>query len=247
MKAVKSALLMMAMLPLVVGIAGCGSSGKTQTIKVYAAASLKKPFTELAKSFAVSHPGIKVEFNFGGSPTLVEQVNNGAPADILATASLATMKNATTAVNPHPFVTNVLEIAVPQSNPAHIASLADLARPGVKVAICQQAVPCGAVAATVLDKAHVTIKPATEETDVTSVLTKVSLDEVDAGLVYVTDVKGDSSVRGVEIPAALNSVTTYPIAVLKGSTHQSAAQAFVDYIEGAQGRALFTAEGWGRP
>lgn len=232
-------------------LAACGSSSSNsssnQTIVVFAAASLQKPFTELAQSFEASHPGITVRFDFGGSPTLVTQVNNGAPADVLATASLKTMKMATSAVSPKTFATNVLEIAVPTANPAHITGLADLARAGVKVAVCQAAVPCGVVAAEVLKKAHLTITPATEEVDVTAVLTKVALDEVDAGLVYVTDVRGDSSVLGVMIPKSENSVTKYPIAVLSGSSHQTAAQEFVAYVTGAPGMTLLASEGWGKP
>lgn len=241
-------ILMALLIAVAAGVAACGSSTSAGvvTLKVYAAASLKKPFTALEKSFEASHLGIKVEFNFAGSPTLVQQVNNGAAADVLATASATTMKAATSAVNPKTFATNGLEIAVPSSNPAKITSLADLARPGVKVAICQAAVPCGAVAAKVLKNAHLAITPATEETDVTAVLTKVSLDEVDAGLVYVTDVRGDISVSGVNIPATENAITRYPIAVLKGSNHQSAAQEFVAYILSAQSQQLFASQGWGQ-
>lgn len=230
----------------VTGLTACGSS--TKTINVFAAASLKKPFTELANSFEAAHPGVKVVLNFNGSPTLVTQVNQGAPADVLATASTKTMAQATSAISPKNFTTNILEIAVPPSNPAKITSLADLAKPGVKVAICQVAVPCGTVAAQVLANAHLKITPATETTDVTQVLTSVATDQVDAGLVYVTDVRGDNgAVTGVEIPASLNSVTTYPIAVLKGSKQSSLAAEFVDYVTGSTGQNLLAAEGWGKP
>lgn len=230
-----------------VGLTACGSSSSSKTLNVFAAASLKEPFTQLAQSFEAAYPGVKVVFNFGGSPDLVQGVNSGAPADVLATASLKTMSQATSAINPKTFATNTMEIAVPPSNPATITGLKDLAKPGVKVAICAPAVPCGVVAAQVLANAHLTVKAATNPADVKSVLALVDSNNVDAGLVYVTDVLGDKGVKGVQIPAAQNSVTTYPIAVLKGARDHTLAQEFVDYVDGPTGEQLFASEGWGKP
>ena len=146
-----------------------------------------------------------MEFNFGPSSGLAEQIGSGAPADVFASASPSNMDTVVQggdAKDPKDFATNSMEIAVPPDNPGKIASLADLAKPGVKVALCQAQVPCGKVAAEVFANAGLTVKPVTEEVDVKSVLTKVTLGEVDAGVVYVTDVlaAGDD-VKGVEIPA----------------------------------------------
>lgn len=232
----------------ITSLTACGSSGSSsKTITVFAAASLKEPFTQLKASFEASHPGVTIVFNFGGSPDLVQGVNSGAPADVLATASLKTMSQATSAISPKTFATNTMEIAVPLSNPARITSLRDLAKPGVRVAICAPAVPCGVVAAQVLNNAHLTVKAATNPADVKSVLALVDSNNVDAGLVYVTDVLGDSSVKGVKIPASENSVTTYPIAVLKGAGDKTLAQEFVDYVDGPTGQQLLASEGWGKP
>lgn len=244
-RALVAVVLLAATLASLTACGGSGGSGKT--IHVFAAASLKKPFTELIASFEAAHPGVKIVPNFGASSTLVQDVNQGAPADVLATASLKTMGQATSAMNPRTFATNTMEIAVPLANPAKIARLQDLARGGVSVAVCAPAVPCGVVAAQVFTNAHLTIKPATNAADVKSVLALVDSGNVDAGLVYVTDVLGDKGVKGVMIPASQNAVTTYPIAVLKGSKNQSLAQQFVDYVAGSVGQKLLASQGWGKP
>ncbi len=172
-------------------IAACGSddsSGsstqKDITIRVFAAASLTETFTELGKQFEKDHPGTKVQFSFGPSSGLAEQIGSDAPADVFASASpsnMDTVVQAGDAKDPKDFAANSMEIATPPGNPAKIGSLDDLAKPGVKVAVCQAQVPCGKVAAEVFSKAGLEVKPVTEEVDVKSVLTKVTLKEVDAG------------------------------------------------------------------
>ncbi|MFC6006547.1 molybdate ABC transporter substrate-binding protein [Angustibacter luteus] len=246
-------------------MAGCGDSDDTTsaggsstssaaitgTITVFAAASLTESFTALGKSFEAAHPGTKVTFSFGPSSGLAEQITQGAPADVFASASKKNMtqvSDAGDAANPQDFAKNVMEIAVPPSNPAKVTGVDDLARSGVKVALCQAAVPCGTVAAQVFTNAGITVKPVTEEADVKAVLAKVTLGEVDAGMVYVTDVKsaGDK-VAGVEIPADVNASTSYPIAALKGSKNAATAQAFVDYVLSPTGTAALTAAGFQAP
>ena len=244
---------------LVVALAGCGSGGddgasataKDVTVRVFAAASLTGSFTTLGTQFEKDHPGTKVELNFGPSSGLAEQIGSGAPADVFASASPTTMDTvvkAGDASDPQDFVTNSMEIAVPPENPGKVADLASLASPSVKVALCQAQVPCGQVAAEVFAKAGVTVRPASEEVDVKSVLTKVSLGEVDAGVVYVTDVMaaGDK-VKGIEIPADVNASTTYPIAALKGSKHSKEAGEFVDLVLSDQGRAVLEKAGFESP
>ncbi|MEO7070046.1 MAG: molybdate ABC transporter substrate-binding protein [Nostocoides sp.] len=223
----------------------------TGTITVFAAASLQEGFNTLGVQFEAAHPGTKVVFNFGPSSGLATSIVSGAPADVFASASQKNMGQVTAAklaTGPTAFVRNVMEIAVPAANPAKIASVNDLARARVKVAICQPQVPCGAGAATVFANAKITVEPVSEEVDVKSVLTKVSLGEVDAGVVYLTDVKsaGDK-VKGIVIPAEVNASTTYPIVTLTGAPNAAAAAAFTAYVLSADGAAVLTADGFANP
>src|SRR4051794_10580608 len=227
------------------------SSALTGKINVFAAASLTEAFTTLGKQFEAAHPGVKVVINFGASSTLAQQINQGAPADVFASASTKNMDQVVSAggaKSSTAFVKNVMEVAVPPSNPAHVASVNDLAKSGVKVALCQAEVPCGATAEKVFTNAGITVQPVTLEADVKSVLSKVELGEVDAGVVYLTDVRAaGSKVSGVPISASVNASTTYPIAPLTGSHNMSAAQAFVSYVLSSAGQSVLTADGFAQP
>jgi molybdate transport system substrate-binding protein len=267
--AIRNALTLTAVATAGLVLAGCGSSGTTGasstpssasgsssapvsgTLDVFAAASLKEAFTKLGKQFEAAHPGAKVVFNFGPSSGLATQINQGAPADVFASASTKNMDQVVTAgqaASPADFASNVMEMAVPAKNPAGITALSDLARPGVKVALCASAVPCGVTAATVFTNAKLTVTPVTQEVDVKAVLTKVTLGEVDAGVVYVTDVRaaGDK-VKGIEIPTDVNASTKYPIATLAKAPNKATAQAFTDYVLSADGSAVLAAAGFARP
>lgn len=220
-------------------------------ITVFAAASLTESFTTLGKQFEAAHPDARITFSFGPSSSLATQIIEGAPADVFASASDKNMDAvvaARAAETPSAFATNVLEIAVPPGNPANVTTLADLARADVKVAVCQPAVPCGAVAAKVFASAGLTVTPVTLEADVKATLTKVELGEVDAGVVYVTDVlaAGDK-VTGIEIPAGVNSATSYPIATLSASKNPDLAKAFVDSVLSADGASVLSAAGFQKP
>jgi molybdate transport system substrate-binding protein len=235
-------------------LAGCGGDGggkKDVTLHVFAAASLTESFTKLGKQFEKDNPGTKVEFNFGPSSGLAEQIGSGAPADVFAAASPSNMETLLTdgdAKDSEDFAKNTMEIAVPPDNPGKIASLADLGKRGVKVALCQAQVPCGTVAAEVFTNAGIKVTPITEEVDVKSVLTKVTLGEVDAGLVYVTDVlAAGADVNGVDIPTDVNASTTYPIATLERSKHQKEAAKFVDLVTSSAGAEVLGAAGFQRP
>jgi molybdate transport system substrate-binding protein len=248
-------------------LAGCGSSSTpaastpstttsstpslSGTVNVFAAASLKEAFTTLGKQFEAAHPGTKVAFNFGPSSSLATQINAGAPADVFASASTKNMDQvvkAGAATSPTSFASNVMEIAVPPTNPAGVTQLSDLAKPTVKVALCQKAVPCGATAAKVFTNAKLTVTPVTQEVDVKSVLAKVTLGEVDAGVVYVTDVlAAGAKVKGIVIPADVNASTKYPIATLTKAPNKATAQAFTDYVLSADGASVLTADGFAKP
>jgi molybdate transport system substrate-binding protein len=240
----------------VVAAAGCGGNaaepgvGGTPggRVTVFAAASLTEVFTALGKEFEAAHPGTTVTFNFGGSTGLATQLNAGAPADVFAAASPATMAQVEDASEPRVFARNQLTIAVPPGNPGRVAGLADIARPGVKVAVCAAEVPCGAAAAKALEAAGVELTPATLEQDVKAALTKLTLGEVDAALVYRTDVRtaGDQ-VAGVEFPESAAAVNDYPIAVLDNAPNQGGARAFVEFVASEQAAAALTRAGFQVP
>jgi molybdate transport system substrate-binding protein len=227
-------------------------SGVTGSITVFAASSLTESFTQIGKDFEAANPGTKVTFNYAGSSALATQINQGAPADVFASASPTNMKTVTDAGSgegsPTTFVKNQLVIAVPKGNPKGIAGLADLTRPGVKVALCAEQVPCGAAAKKALAAASVKLTPVTLEQDVKSALSKVKLGEVDAALVYRTDAKAAaSSVDGVEFPESAGAINEYPIIVLKNSSNKPAAQAFVAYVLSGKGKTVLTQAGFQAP
>ena len=226
-------------------------AAQTGSITVFAASSLKGTFTEIGKQFETAHPGDTVKFNFGASSALAEQINSGAPADVFASASPKNMDQVVTpgnASNPQDFAKNTAEVAVPPSNPAKVTSVNDLAKSSVKTALCQPQVPCGVVAAEVFKNANITVKPVTLQPDVKSVLTQVELGNVDAGMVYVTDVMAaGSKVKGVTIPASDNASTSYPIATITSSKEMSIAQAFVAYVLSPAGQTVLSAAGFEKP
>ena len=233
------------------GLTACSSGGSTSvpTLKVSAASSLTGAFTEIGKAFESTHPDASIAFNFGGSSSLAEQIAQGAEVDVFASADTAIMRevvDAQLAANPVDFASNTLQIATPPGNPANVGSVADLAKPSIKVAICAAEVPCGVAAIALFAKAAVTVTPVTREPDVKSVLAKVIADEVDAGVVYVTDVlvSGDK-VTGVAIPAGVNVAVTYPIATLSESTNPFAAQ-FAAFVAGVEGQAILAKYGFGK-
>ena len=236
--------------------AACGSGTSTTgvadrqtTLTVSAAASLTETFTDLAHRFEDAHPGVKVSLNFGGSAQLAQQVISGAPVDVFAAASQATMDQVTEAGEatgtPTVFARNVLEIAVPAGNPARIRSLTDFGRDSLRLAVCLPKVPCGAAAQQIFAAAGVKARPDTLEDDVRGVLTKVELGEVDAGLVYRTDVRSaGSKVQGINFPEQDKVVNDYPIVSVSGS---SAASQFVAFVLSDTGRSVMTGAGFQQP
>jgi molybdate transport system substrate-binding protein len=241
-------------------VAGCGddtpaasspansSSGLSGTVNVFAAASLTGAFTQLGKDFEAAHPGVKVTFNFAGSSALAKQINSGAPADVFASAAPKNMDDVTDKGTPANFVKNTLEIAVPKGNPGKITGIKDFADKNKKIAICAAQVPCGAAAAKVFAAVGITAQPDSLEQDVKAALTKVSLGEVDAALVYKTDVlSAEDKVEGIEFPESSKAVNEYPIATLTKAPNPDGAKAFVDYVLSDKGKTVLTAAGFDAP
>ena len=235
-------------------ISGCSSTEQPAANKiiVFAAASLKKTFTELGEQFKIQNRGSSMEFSFAGSSDLVTQLTQGAPADVFASADTKNMDKAAQAGllagNPVNFASNTLTIAVAPGNPKKIGSFKDLTRQGLNVVVCAPQVPCGSATQKVEQVTGVTLYPVSEESAVTDVLSKVETGQADAGLVYVTDAKGaGDKVASVAFPEAAGAVNTYPIAVLKESKSQELARKFVDLVTGEAGQKVLNAAGFAKP
>ena len=240
--------------------AGCGDTGDGgpsgseggRTLTVFAAASLTEVFTELGKAFEATHPGVRVRLNFAGSSTLAQQITQGAPADVFASASSATMKTVTdagaAADQPQLFVRNFLVIAVPKDNPGNVEKIGDLSGSGLKVVLCAEQVPCGAAAEKALDAAGVEVEPASRERDVKAVLTKVGLGEADAGLVYRTDARGARQrVTGIEFPESADAINDYPIVELADAPQGALAKEFIQLVFSDQARTVLDKAGFEMP
>ena len=243
-------------------LAACGSSSSSTpsssgssspkvsgTLVVFAAASLSDAFDKIGDQFEKAHPGVTVKFNYAGSSSLATSINQGAPADVFASAAPANMKTVTDAGNavgtPKIFTRNEAEIMVEAGNPKNIKSVSDLANPALKVVVCSPEVPCGALAQQIFKNAGADVKPVSQESSVSGVVTKVTLGEADAGIVYVTDVEANGSkTAGVPIPADQNQITDYPIVQVKDAPNASAAAAFISYVLGPDGQKVLTSLGF---
>jgi molybdate transport system substrate-binding protein len=224
----------------------------TGDITVFAAASLTDSFKEIGDAYTKLHPGSKVTFSFDASSALVQQITQGAPADVFASADTANMDKLTQAgLNsslPVVFANNLLGIIVPAGNPKRITGVADLAKPDLKVVLCAEQVPCGKYAKQILDTAKVAVMPVSLEQNVKGVVTKVTTGEADAGIVYTTDIKAaGTGAAGVEIPADVNVIAKYPIASTKASRNTAADQAFISFVTGAAGQAILEKYGFEQP
>ena len=231
------------------GSPAAASGTVTGTITVFAATSLTKAFDKIGAQFEAAHPGVTVKFNYNGSSSLATSINQGAPADVFASAAPKNMETVTSAGNAsgtaQDFARNTGEILVEKGNPKNIKTVSDLANPAIKVVVCAPAVPCGQVATAIFKNAGVTVKPVSEEQNVGGVVTKVTLGEADAGIVYVTDVKAnEGKATGVPIPADQNDITAYPIAQLKDAPNASAAAAFISYMLSPAGQQVLASFGF---
>ena len=225
-----------------------GASSSLQgTVTVLAAASLTESFDQLKKDFEAAHPGVTVETSYGSSATLVQQVNNGAPASVLALAGTdaAAPLDQSMVKDTRTFATNVLEIALPPSNPARVTSIDNLGKPTVKVVVCADTVPCGKAAQATFAKARVVPNVVSKEVDVKATLAKVKLGEADAAVVYRSDVvAAKGAVKGAEIPSQLNTSLSYPAITL---SDDAATSAFVAYLLSAKGLDTVQSFGFGAP
>lgn len=230
---------------------GACSGSDDGTITVFAAASLTDVMSDLARAFETHEAGIAVAVSTGPSSGLRESILAGAPADVFASADLTNMAALADAgeVDAAPvFTTNSMVIAVPHGNPAGVVGLDDFERGDLLLGLCAPQVPCGVAARTVFDSAGVHPSIDTEATDVRALLTQVASGDLDAGIVYRTDVMAaDGDVAGIDIPAAVNVVVEYPIAVLAGSGNADRAAEFVAFVLSPEGQEIVRAGGFGRP
>jgi molybdate transport system substrate-binding protein len=218
-------------------------------ITVFAAASLTDAFNEIGAAFTKAYPQAKATFSFDASSALAQQITQGAPADLFASADQANMDKLTKAglngAAPQVFANNLLGIIVPPGNPKGVKGVQDLANPDLKVVLCADGVPCGTYAKQILTTAGVTVNPVSLEQNVKGVVTKVTTGEADAGIVYVTDIAAaGSKAAGVEIPKDINVVAVYPIAATKTSQNSAADQAFIGFLLGSQGQSILAKYGF---
>lgn len=235
-------------------LSACGGSASStpNEILVSAASSLTEAFTEMETAFESVNPEIDVVLNIGGSSALREQVLAGAPADVFASANTANMDLVVDAGDvegePAIFAHNRLEIAVPVGNPGDVIGLADFARGELLIGLCAEAVPCGDYGRRVLQNADVTPSVDTEEPNVRALLTKIEVAELDAGIVYTTDVaSADDGVDGIDIPDDHNIYADYPIAVLAEAPNAVGAADFVVFVLSDEGRAILDDHGFVLP
>ena len=227
-------------------------AGLTGTLTIFAASSLTDVFTDLGNRLTADHPDLDVRFNFAASSALATQLTQGAPADVFASANeqqMAVVADAGLADgDPAVVAANVLQIAVPAGNPGDVRGLADFAREELALAVCAPDVPCGSAAEKVFAAAGVRAVPDTQEEDVRAALTKVELGEVDAALVYASDVaSAGDAVEGIGFPEAEQAVNDYPICVLAAAPNQPAGEAFVALVRSAEGRRALEDAGFRTP
>lgn len=240
-------------------ITGCGKAGQSTdagapsgSITILAAASLTDAFERASADLKTRYPGTDYRFSFASSSTLATQIINGAPADVFASADEPNMRKVVdlklVSGPPSFFAGNQLQIVVTAGNPKRIAGLADLARADLIVVLAGSTVPAGRYARESLQRAGVSVHPASDEVDVRSVLNKVALGEADAGIVYVTDVRSaGAKVTGIDIPLADQVIARYPVAAIQGAQNPRLANAFIEFLVSEDGQRLLAGFGFSPP
>ena len=238
---------MLTALFLALGLSSCAVIDNSDSVLVMTASSLTDAFGDIEAAFESANPGVDVQLNLAGSGALREQILEGAPADVFASANLATMQavlDAGDVSKPTDFASNDIVIAVPQGNPASVSGIEDLANESLLIGLCAEQVPCGDFARQALDQAGVTAAVDTNERDVRSLLTKIEAGELDAGLVYATDAASSSEVEALPLPPAVDVVITYPIAQLTESPNPTAAAAFINFVLSPAGQQILADNGF---
>lgn len=249
------------------GLSACASpagrvASAPQHLTVFAATSLTDAFTEIGNNFQSAHPNVSVTFNFAGSQALRTQIQEGAPADVFASANPTEM-NALVEANlvaqdaPQIFLTNKLIVVLPANNPAEIDALEDLANSGIKIVVAAEEVPAGKYTREALEKMNaafgsdfkdkVLANVVSNEENVRQVVAKVQLGEADAGIVYTSDAVATPELQTIEIPAEFNALANYPIAPLIESPNPELADAFIAYVLSEEGQAILQKWGFGSP
>lgn len=242
----------LALLGLGLLLAACGPAATPATapIRVFAAASLTAPFEAIGRAYEQQFPGSKVELHFAGTPQLVLQIREGAEVDVFAAADPANMQKVVdlgkTTAPPAEFAKNLLAIVVKDGNPHGIRGLPDLARQGLKVALCGPEVPAGKYARQALQKAAIPVTSVSDEPSVKALVSKVQLGELDAGIVYTTDAR-TKGVTAVTIDAAQNVVASYPLVVLGSGRNRAGGAQFAGFVQSDAGRAILAAHGFVLP
>ena len=246
--------LIVALVPLIF-LAACSSSSESQqqtTLNVYAASSLATPFAYAGLAYEKEHPDVKVQFNLGASSDLARFVQEGAPADVFASADITNMNKVESQdlldSQSFIFATTYLEIIVEKGNPLNISSLQDLTDPDLIFVTTNPEVPIGKYTTEVLEKAGIAIAPDSLESNVKGIMLKVASGEADAGIVYHSEViASDGQVQGVKIPTEFNIVAEFPIGIIKNSANKKEAQRFIDYLLSPEGQSLLTQYGFQTP
>jgi molybdate transport system substrate-binding protein len=239
-------------------LAACGpaagddtSASGTDDLIVSAAASLTDAFAEIGSAVEGSNPGVRVLLNLGSSASLRQQILEGAPVDVFASADTANMseivESGETAADPEIFARNTMQIAFPAGNPAGITGLGDLADEELLIGLCAATAPCGAHAREVLENAGVIASIDSNEPDVRALLNKIGAGELDAGIVYHTDVLSSGDVEGLAIPEEVNVTADYPITALVNGSHPIAGARFVEFVLSEQGQAILNRYGFSSP
>lgn len=248
--------------------AGCTSAATStfapdsRTLVVFAAASLTDAFTEIATNFEAANPGVSVIFNFAGSQALRTQIEEGAPADVFASANSTEMEALVAGGHvpsgmPQVFLNNKLVVILPAENTAGLSNLEDLARPGIKLVLAAEQVPVGRYSRQALDQMNsrfggdfsnrVLANVVSNEDNVRQVVAKVQLGEADAGIVYASDAVAAPELKTIEIPAELNVIAGYPIAALTQAENKDLAAAFIAYVLSVDGQAILQRWGFSPP
>lgn len=237
---------------------GNSPASTQKSLVIFAAASLTDAFSEIGSNFEAANPGVAVKLNFAGSQTLRTQIEQGAKADVFASANIKEMDalvegNFVAVESPQIFLTNRLVVILPSDNPAGLKTLADLTGAGIKLVLAAKEVPVGNYSLQVLDKLGETLdlefkdkvlaNVVSYENDVRQVVTKIQLGEADAGIVYMSDTVAAPELKIMDIPAESNVVASYTLAVLTQSENREQAQNFVDYVLSTDGQAVL--KKWG--